>query len=169
MSHLYLRKSMPIHLEWKDGKIKGYASTYDVDHANDRIMPGAFKKSLSQWEQKARWPLLYLEHDPEDPIGFFHEVTEDTKGLFVLGKLLLELESAKKAQKAIMRGKTGLSIGFYVFKSHKQRGIRYISELGLKEISLVSDPCNPQAQIEPVDSMKDLARAFRDLKQTLSS
>lgn len=165
MSSLYLRKYISVDAQEQEGHIQGYASTYDVDHEKDRFIPGAFTQSLFNWQKKGRWPHLYWEHDQEEILGFFKDVKEDTKGLFVQGKLFLDIPSGQKAQKAISKGKIGLSIGFYLIKSsYDAQGIRCLHDVDLREISLVSRPCNPHAKL---DHQKSIYQELEALKQAL--
>jgi HK97 family phage prohead protease len=132
------------------GLFQGYASTFSLDKALDRIMPGAFTKTLEKdWlESKGHLPYLFLEHDPYQMVGLCTKLYEDAKGLFIQGRLLMEIPSARQAYQLLRQGIQGLSIGFVVKKASMQGPVRHIHELSLKEISIVSSPCNDQARIQ---------------------
>lgn len=157
----------------KKGQLKGtfwgYASTYTLDQGNDQILPGAFSATLAQWKQeKNRYPHLYWDHDFEEVIGICQEMREDEHGLYVKGKLLLDIPKAVEAYLYLEQGINGLSIGFYPVRFITKNGIRYIAELTLKEVSFVDAPCNPEAEIYEYKK-DDLRQALARLKKTLTS
>ncbi len=130
------------------GHFEGYASVFNVvDRGNDLILPGAFKRSLND---RGTGGIKFLwQHDPKEPVGILDEVREDAKGLYVRGRLILDVERAREAYQLLGAGALdGLSIGFHTLKS-KQRadGVRLLREVDLWEISLVTFPMNEQARI----------------------
>lgn len=140
----------PTHHLSDKGMFWGYASTPAVDNAGDRIAKGAFTHSLKQWQtHHQRWPHLYEEHDPERLVGTCHTLEETDQGLYVVGKLFLnDIARASVVYEKMLLGQTcGLSIGFYVVKSVKTPKERVISQVDLREISIVEHPCNPHAHI----------------------
>jgi HK97 family phage prohead protease len=152
------------------GTFSGYASTYSLDQNDDQIMPGAFSRSLAQWRQtRKRFPHLYWEHDFEEVIGVCQSLKEDAKGLKIRGKLLMDIPLAEKAYTHLQKGLNGLSIGFYPTRTLTTQGVRYIHELVLKEISLVENPCNPEARIHEHKSNTDYMPHLKKLFHTLTS
>jgi HK97 family phage prohead protease len=155
-------------LEIKDadsnGIIRGFASTFgNVDLGNDVVDKGAFKKSIR--ESKGLWPIL-ADHDPTKQIGWNLRAEEDDKGLYVEGKLDLNVQAAREkyslAKSAYELGaKMGLSIGYMVVKAEPDREkpmIRRIKEVKLFEYSLVTFPMNTEAMITNVKSSSDFGR-----------
>ncbi len=130
------------------GTFWGYASTPSLDFSQDRILHGAFRKSLEGWRHRGRWPHLYFEHDMEEFVGTCMDLQEDDHGLYVEGKLFLELAKAQDVYQRLCEGNEGLSIGFLIKKTYIAQGIRHIVEGDLKEISFVNQPCNPHAKVE---------------------
>ena len=134
------------------GQFEGYASVFDVvDHGNDIVEKGAFKKTL---QEKKEFPLLYY-HDPREVLGVI-EAEEDQKGLRVLAKLNLNVQRAREAyellkQKAIK----GLSIGYDVIKEAWDKDVRRLKEVKLWEISLVTFPMNEMASVTGVKALED--------------
>ena len=129
---------------------RGYASTSDADKAGDVILPGAFSHTLAYWKKEHKgFPNIYDEHHRHHFIGTCKSLYEDHKGLYLEGVLFVEdIPKAKEVYESIKSGlKCCLSIGFYVRKSLLEQGIRYIQTLDLVEISIVTTPCNPKAQI----------------------
>ena len=135
---------------------EGYASTYTPDNQRDLIMPGAFKASLARWKQKQMLPPLLWQHQTNKPIGIWHSLVEDAKGLYATGRLLLNVAQAKEAYSLLKnRAISGLSIGFQpvISRYDVARKVRKIFKVHLVEISVVTLPANPHACIHQVKSM----------------
>jgi len=131
-----------------DGRFEGYASVYGVvDRDGDRIVRGAFDASIKQ-----HMPALLWQHSPKDPIGRLDVVREDTKGLFVRGRLAMEGRGAEAYALLKMGALDGLSIGFVTKEASRDAatGVRTITRADLAEISLVTFPANSLARIEAV-------------------
>lgn len=128
----------------------GYASIFHIiDNHNDIIMPGAFAKTLL----KKRKVKLLWQHKSDEPIGYITLLKEDAKGLYVEGKILLELRKGREAYSLLKAGAiNGLSIGYRVVKSNLDRvkNARIINEIELFEISVVTFPANENSQITDV-------------------
>jgi HK97 family phage prohead protease len=118
---------------------------------------GAFKKSIK--ESKGLWPIL-ADHNPTAQIGWNLRAEEDDKGLFVEGKLDLNVQSAREkyslAKTAMESGaKMGLSIGYMVIKAEPDREktiVRRLKELKMYEYSIVTFPMNTAAMITQMKS-----------------
>ena len=135
-----------------EGVFRGYASIFDeVDSHNDRVVRGAFKKSLALATQEGNLPKMLWQHDEKDVIGVWTLIKEDEKGLYVEGKLLNDVTKAREAQ-ALIREKAldGLSIGYRVKEalcSREEGAVRLLTEVDLLEISLVTFPANSGSRI----------------------
>jgi len=131
----------------ENGSFSGYASVFDVKDSYEEIVEkGAFKKTLGE---SKTFPLLWY-HWPDNVLGIV-EGEEDEKGLFVEGKLNLEVQAAREKH-ALLRQKAikGLSIGFTTIKDKISENIRYLKEIKLWEVSLVTFQANPKALVEAV-------------------
>ncbi|WP_052045826.1 HK97 family phage prohead protease [Candidatus Paracaedibacter symbiosus] len=141
-----------------DGFFCGYASVFHLkDHHGEIITPHAFKKSLDQWKANGGMPKLLWQHDQTRPIGVWHEIYEDDHGLFVKGQLLLDLQQAREAYALLKAGIIdGMSIGFRPLKTRKygKNQDRYIEEIDLQEISLVTFAANDQAKVTAVKTFE---------------
>jgi HK97 family phage prohead protease len=134
------------------GVFEGYASLFNIpDLGKDVIVPGAFAASL-----KARGTLgirMLWQHDPAQPIGVWLQLVEDRRGLYVRGRLELEVARTREVY-ALMRDRAvdGLSIGFRTQKSSRdpRTGIRRLEKVDLWEISIVTFPMLPQARVGAV-------------------
>lgn len=130
-----------------DGCFEGYASVFNIiDHQRELVLPGAFHKSLDSGQHlKMLW-----QHDMQMPIGVWESVYEDNYGLYVKGRLLMDLPKGREAYTLLKGGVIdGLSIGFMPVKSHfdDAKQSRFISEIDLVEISLVTFASNPKARV----------------------
>ena len=101
-----------------DGSFAGYASVFHVvDNHRDIIEPGAFRTSLKSRKDPVQ---LLWQHQWEEPLGVIESLFEDARGLFVRGKLLMEVARAREAYALLKSGVLrGLSIGYNV----SERGV----------------------------------------------
>jgi HK97 family phage prohead protease len=132
-----------------DGSFKGYASVFNnVDLQQELVMPGAFNKSLKKWQLSQQLPKMLWQHDPKIPIGLWKSIQENEHGLFVEGKLLLEIRQGQEAYTLLKAGIVdGLSIGYDVIKAQRHNKHRVLQEIDLHEISLVTFAANPAAKV----------------------
>lgn len=141
-----------------DGSFSGYASVFGVtDSQGEEVASGAFDLSLKAWAQMGKLPKLLWQHDYRRPIGLWREIREDNHGLYVQGRLLLELAQAREAYSLLKNGVVdGLSIGFMTVRARRvdwRNGasqVRVLEEVNLQEISLVTFAANPKAKVEHV-------------------
>lgn len=139
------------------GVFTGYASIFgNVDSHGDAVMPGAFRKSLS--ERGNVVPLLW-QHDQAEPVGVI-ELVEDSKGLRVVrGEINLETARGREAYALLKQGAIkGLSIGFQTIKDGWSGKVRQLKELKLMEVSLVTFPANELATVTAVKNGDDTHR-----------
>lgn len=153
------RISLPFEVKEvsEDGTFSGVASVYGVeDLGGDIIEKGAFKKTLAE---NPTIPVLW-QHDQTEVIGQ-GEVKEWQNKILLNGKLDNEDPVAQKAYRKLKNGLIkGLSIGFQAIKSTweeieeagRRRYIRHIHELKLWEVSVVTFPMQPAAQVTRVKS-----------------
>ena len=143
-----------------DGLFSGYASVFDnVDSYGDIVRKGAFVESISEWEAKGKMPPILWNHDPSDPIGIYTKMQEDDKGLYVEGKLLIDVVPRAKQTHALMKAGVidGLSIGYRVkeYLYNVDEEVTDLIKLSLREVSIVTFPANPETRIEAVKSRLD--------------
>lgn len=142
--------------EKEEGVFEGYGSVFNnTDLGNDIIKKGAFEKSLRKKGPKGV-KMLY-QHKSDMPIGVYEKIMEDEKGLYVKGKLALGTQAGKEAYELMKMGAlSGLSIGFRTnekgYHYDKRTRKRIIEEVELMEVSLVTFPMNPKAQVDMVKS-----------------
>jgi HK97 family phage prohead protease len=154
-------------LALKDGAvIAGHASLFGAaDQGGDVVQAGAYAASLARLAREGIGVKMLWQHDPTRPIGVWDEVGEDQRGLFVKGRLLLEVQAAREAHALLQAGAIdGLSIGYRTVRAEKGAGgRRLLHEIELWEVSLVTFPMLPQARVQAsADEEEDLAQALTE-------
>jgi HK97 family phage prohead protease len=137
--------------------LEGHAAVFgNVDLVGDRIIGGAFRKTLSERGSKVG---LLWQHDIHEPIGRPVELREDERGLFI--KAVISDTRRGQDALALLRDNAikGLSIGYdslpggTEFVTENGKSIRLLKEVRLWEISLVTMPANEEAG---VTALKDV-------------
>ncbi len=150
-----------------EGYFTGYASTFTADSVGDKILPGAFKRTLNSWMAKQRPIPVLWQHKADEPIGATMRATEDERGLHVEGQLLMGLQRAREAFEAAKAGVLGgLSIGFSIPRDGATRmddGTREIREVKLFEYSFVTFPANEAAILTGLKAAQPELTEIRDL------
>lgn len=150
-----LNLTIPLQIKrLSDREFDGHGSIFgNEDLGGDVVVPGAFKRSLAQHRKAKNWPQMFWMHDPSRVPGKWLSMSEDDDGLKVKGTLaetplgdeihtLLEMDAVR-----------GLSIGYRtVDQDYDDDGVRLIKEVDLWEVSIVSLPMNPLAQVAHVKS-----------------
>lgn len=159
------RLDAPFEVKFVDdgahGTFEGYGAVFgNVDGHGDVIERGAFAASLAERSRQGRrLPPMYKQHglvtgNPHEPIGVWDAMSEDSKGLYVKGRLIgLDTEQGKWNYAQLKGGAlSGLSIGYRVSEWRAGRGDvkRFIKSAQLREVSLVDDPSNVLARVTAV-------------------
>lgn len=152
-----------------EGFFEGYGSTFaNVDRGNDIAVKGCFAKTLKT--KGAGGIAMLWSHDMRAPIGVWHDIQEDEKGLYCKGQV--EPTAAPDGipvYKLMKMGSIrGLSIGYktIVADRNEQKGVRSLKEVELFEVSPVTFPMNVRATVTSVKSIYD-ARTPRELERAL--
>jgi len=125
--------------------IEGYAALFGVaDQMHDIVRAGAFAASLAR--RTAPLPML-VEHEPRLLAGYWTELHEDARGLWLSGEIRDEFAGAARARRLLARGVDGLSIGFVPVAAHAQGRGRVLSEIELLEVSIVTHPMQHFARL----------------------
>lgn len=137
-----------------DGRtLTGYGSVFgNVDLDKDVIDHGAFTEGL---EEFVRDGFLGWMHDwgyDGPPVGFFAEAAEDEHGLYLAARFHstgnAEQVRTWVAERLAAGKSVGLSIGFRILGWERDAaGIRHITKAKLYEVSVVTVPANPKAQV----------------------
>ena len=144
-------------------EFEGYASLFNLaDGAGDVVAPGAFTRSLKR-RPPDRVRMLY-QHFAHEPIGVWEQIREDSKGLYVRGRLNAEVERAQEVASLIAQGALdGLSIGFRAVRAKRDphSGGRTLLEIELWEISVVTFPLLAQSTVTAIGTKGALAANLR--------
>ena len=145
-----------------DREFEGHGSIFgNEDLGGDIVLPGAFQKTLKQHRASGSLPQMFWMHDPSRVAGKWTEMSEDGDGLRVKGVLaptplgdeirtLLKMDAVK-----------GLSIGYRTVQDDfDKEGRRLLKEVELWEVSVVSLPMNPLAQVEHAKSQLSAAGEY---------
>lgn len=143
------------------GVFEGYGSVFHVeDSYREVVAPGAFKTSLESWVKKGGMPALLWQHNPDQPIGIYEEMREDSHGLYVKGRLLKDdVQLAGEAYALLKAGAlSGLSIGYQTMdEDHdEEKNITTLKAVDLWETSLVTFPANDEARVMGVKNIKSI-------------
>ena len=165
----------------EQGTFVGYASVFNnVDLGDDVMLPGAFKRTIKN--SGGIIPIL-SSHDPDKEIGITQSMKEDDYGLEIKAKLYISddpkmdlpearnkyivMQNRKKAGKPM-----GQSIGYYTMKhkwDQEKPNIRYLEEVRLHEVSLVSIPMNELATVTSAKSFENEIEKLYELAEDFQS
>lgn len=158
----------------EDGSFSGHGSVFGVvDAYGDSIQPGAFARTLKEWDQRGKRPKLLLQHDPSQIVGKWTAMREDARGLYVEGQLFIDLPLARATWTLMKEGQLdGLSIGFSLPKAGTEfdatTKVNRIKDVDLWEVSIVTFPANTAATVEAVKAALGNPREFeRQLRDVL--
>lgn len=163
-----ITKTYPVHqLKARDdlGTVEAIVSVFgNVDLVGDRVMPGAFLKSISTWRQKnmqGRYLPFVDEHDwsRAGRIGKVIEMEETPEGLKVVARLFMDQQSAKDVYGQMKEGVLGeFSFAYDVIRENKAAdGANELLELDLLDASTALHGANPDTRLvaikgaEPVE------------------
>lgn len=155
-------------------KFEGYGSVFgNIDLGGDVVVRGAFKATLGRHKAASTMPLMFWMHQSDQVPGVWTDMSEDDNGLHVRGELVdtsLGREVRTLLEKKAVRG---LSIGYVpVAVDFGRDGERFLKEIDLHEVSVVSMAMNPLARVESmkarlswqgeyVPTERELERLFR--------
>ncbi len=135
------------------GTFTGYAAVFNdlVPTYNERVLPGAFKRTLAERAARGDKLAILWAHDPREIIGVAVSLVEDDYGLRVEGRLILDIARAADAYKLIQEGIQSLSIGFWPVKwTRNDQGEYLIEDAELFEFSVVYAGASPRAKITEI-------------------
>jgi uncharacterized protein len=179
------QKRVPLEIKsLNEREFEGYGSVYgNVDLGGDVVAPGAFTKSLKRHQKENSMPLMFWMHDPALIPGAWQSISEDSRGLYVKGTLA-DTQLGNETRTLLgMKAVRGLSIGFSLSRDgadYDDDGMRVIKSADLWEVSIVSLPMNPRAQVthaktrlsaagEYVPTARELGNVKRELETWLKS
>jgi uncharacterized protein len=144
------------------GVFEGYASLFHArDGSGDIVMPGAFVNALKR--KTGAGIRMLFNHDPSEPVGSWIDIKENTRGLFVRGRLNMNVQRGRELFALLEGGGLdGLSIGFRAVSVRRDKvsQVRRLLEIDLWEISLVTFPMLEGARVSHIK-----ARAWADAER----
>lgn len=148
----------------------GYGAVFDnIDSYDEKIIKGAFKKSISAFKKGSKFVAMLKQHgfDTRDPIGVWQSMSEDDYGLKVTGKIS-GTQDGKDIYTLLSDGAiSGLSIGYIPTKvtidKVGKKEILVLEEIDLHEISIVTFPANTLARISDVKSEVEKKRFLENI------
>lgn len=162
--------SLSIKAAGEDGTIEGYGSVFgNVDSYDDVIADGAFKATIAAHKSAGTMPAMLWQHESDEPLGVWTEISEDANGLKLKGKLCLDTSKGKEALALLKMGAiNGLSVGFIAkeWTYNNETNIRTLTEIDLWEVSLVTFPANKKARVTNIKSAEEIA-APKDAERIL--
>ena len=158
----------------KDGQFVAYASVFgNVDSYGDVVMPGAFAKTLAEWQKSGDLIPILFGHNMSDPdfnLGAVVSAAEDNVGLKITGEF--DMENPKSVQTyRLLKGRRirQMSFAYDEIDSgsavHDGDHVWELRELKLYEVSIVTVGANQETEILAVKQVPSVAeRAMRDIK-----
>lgn len=157
--------------------VEGWASTPDLDHARDVVVPSAFDNSIRTKGLKGPKGIKLLwQHASDKPLGAITKLEKRNKGLWIEASIDEDISYGKDAAAAIRSiGGLSFSIGYRIVDADigvDAQGYEYLLliEVDLSEISVVTFPCNDEAVMTfagKKDWQKELANTIAKMKSSV--
>ncbi len=149
------------------GIVEGYLNYIgNVDYGDDRTMPGAFKKTLSDsYARKTQqsldylWPYLFNHDYSQLPPGGIFEANEDRRGLYIKTQFNLDIQMGRELYSSFKMGTMKKqSMGYKAIQvdwvEEEGKSIRNLLEVAVMEGSAVVFPMNDLAQVDTVKNRR---------------
>jgi HK97 family phage prohead protease len=149
---------MIVPVEWKaaapggPGELEGHASVFgNIDQDGDVVLPGAFKKTLSDWSRSKQPLPLIADHDLSTAgvIGSVHDAREDDIGLRVKARFSSDAKAQSIRTKMVEGHLKGMSFTYEPLKHFRGpfagKSARFLQELRLFEVTVSPFPINELA------------------------
>lgn len=129
-------------------EVAGWASTMDVDHSGDIMLPSSFARSIAtRGISGPKGVKLLAYHNKTMPIGKITKLEVRNRGLWLEGKIDTRISYAADLAYAVETN-AGLSysVGFRPINAHLDDANNLVfTEVELMEVSIVLEPCCPDA------------------------
>lgn len=152
-THALLPAQVRFAVDQETGTFKGYAAVFNdlIPSYNERVLPGAFTRTLAERAQRGDKLAILWAHDPREVIGVALSLVEDDYGLRVEGRLILDIRRGAEAYTLMQEGIQSLSIGFWPVKwRQNDQGEYLIEDAELYEFSVVYAGASPRAKITEI-------------------
>jgi len=157
-------KSMPFKVKaagpadgLNEGQFVAYCSVFgNKDSYGDIVDPGAFTRTLDEWQSKGATIPVIWGHDMEDAfatIGGVEAAEQDDTGLKVTCTLDLDNPTGAQVYRLVKgRRVNTMSFAYGVRDAQEADDGYHLKDLDLYEVSVVHVPANPMAEILAVKS-----------------
>jgi len=143
-----------------DGTFEALVSVFgNVDYGGDRVMKGAFGKSLARWQEKGDpIPVIWnhMWENPEAHIGAVAaaDAVETADGLLVKGRLDLDNPFAKQVYRLLSERRVKeFSFGYNVLDAERKNDALELLELDLFEVGPTLKGMNPATELLAVKAL----------------
>lgn len=137
----------------EDSIISGYASVFGIkDKHGDIVQKGAFEGSVISFKGGKSIPILW-QHKQDKPIGVIEHMEEDEYGLYISARIITGIAKGDEAWKLIKSQVIcGFSIGYVASGEYLdfKTDTRFLNEIDLWEVSIVTFPANEETLITAV-------------------
>jgi HK97 family phage prohead protease len=164
----------------EDGTFTGYASVFGgkPDSYGDIVSKGAFTETLAHGGRNKTGVAMLWQHN--ETAGVWLDLKENTVGLKVTGKIEKDSDIGLHRYNLMKMGAVkGLSIGWDFLRDENgkrvenavkyddEKGVRYLKQIELWEISPVTFPAATSATINNVKTAVEMAANERELEVAL--
>lgn len=144
------------------GEFEALVSVFgNVDHGGDRVVKGAFAKSLAAWQEKGDpIPVIWnhMWENPEAHIGAVkaEDAVETDTGLLVKGRLDLDNPFAAQVYRLLSERRVKeFSFGYKVVNAERKERSLDLLELDLFEVGPTLKGMNPATELLAVKALAD--------------
>lgn len=172
----HITKAATVTATTDRGEFTAIAAAYTVDRVGDRIVHGAFGKTIAHWQTSGKRVPLHWDHRGEasNVIGSVDPATMEEiegVGLKVSGTVdVKDSDVAREAWRSMKNGAMSLSFGYLVPDGMEKKGkdgANELHEIDLFEVSIVPAPANPDTRIlsmksaEAADQMLEMLQEVK--------
>jgi len=143
------------------GEFEALASTFgNVDRVGDVMAKSAFDNAITKAKESGRMPKLARQHNLDRLPAVMTDIYKTDEGLIIRGRFL-DTQLGKDTRLEVLGGAIqDMSVGFILKDYEIEDGKRVIKDLDLIEVSFVTVPANPEAQIISAKGQKMTVREF---------
>lgn len=155
------------------GEFSCYGSIFDVvDLANEVTTEQTFIESIEKFKSRQTMPIFLWNHQEDQIIGKWLEMTIDDTGLLLKGKFNLEIEESKNRYLQLKNNEVNsFSIGYYVHPDDITTNgeVKTLNNVDLMEVSLVPFACNPAAMVIDVKNQSHKNENIQNIQKRKTS
>lgn len=165
--------------ELAEGQFDALVSVFgNVDAYGDVVMPGAFSRTLKEWEASGYKIPVYWGHQMSDPdfnIGEIVSAVETERGLQVRAQLDLDSPKAAQVYRLLKGGRVkefsfGYSVRDASWADQDGQEVYQLHDVDLYEVSVVPVGANPETELQSVKTLGErTVKAGRRALDTLQA